>query len=178
MSCRSCPFSRLGRYWVCTPRNSSERTSAEGEEWNFTRAERGLIAGRAVWFYARKLVLPYPLIFFYHRWHIDDHQWWQYLFPAAALALVAALWLARKNRSWPAGGGADLRRRIDARDRLFQRLPVPLFVRRRSLSYHASLALIALAAAGTTLSAQRLSATGRAVACRPARRWLSCCWPR
>jgi tetratricopeptide (TPR) repeat protein len=70
---------------------------AEGADWSFTPIERGLIAGRAVWFYAGKLVWPYPIIFFYPKWDISAGLWWQYLFPVAALALVAALWLVRRR---------------------------------------------------------------------------------
>ncbi len=68
---------------------------AMGPEWEFSFADRCLIAGRAVWFYACKLMVPYPLTFMYPRWEIDDHDWRQYLFPLAACLLVAALWLFR-----------------------------------------------------------------------------------
>ena len=70
---------------------------AAGAEWQLTPIERGLIAGRALWFYAGKLVWPHPLAFFYPRWTIDAHAGWQYAFPAAAAILVAALWLARRR---------------------------------------------------------------------------------
>jgi tetratricopeptide (TPR) repeat protein len=70
---------------------------AAGLEWNFSPADRALIAGRVLWFYAAKLVCPYPLVFFYPRFHIDDHVWWQYVFPLAALAIVVGLWLARSR---------------------------------------------------------------------------------
>ena len=45
-----------------------------------------LVAGRAFWFYPRTLLWPQPLAFIYPRWSIDVQVWWQYLFPAAALA--------------------------------------------------------------------------------------------
>ena len=51
------------------------RVLAVGDEWNFSPADRLLIAGRALWFYAGKLVWPWPLIFFYPRWTIDDTAW-------------------------------------------------------------------------------------------------------
>jgi hypothetical protein len=70
---------------------------ASGAEWSFSLAERCLIAGRALWFYAGKLVWPAPLTFIYPRWQLDAGVWWQWLFPAAALAVVTALWLARKR---------------------------------------------------------------------------------
>lgn len=68
---------------------------AVGREWDLSFVERVLIAGRAVWFYARKLVLPWRLTFVYPRWTIDAGIWWQYLFPVTALAAVASLWAGR-----------------------------------------------------------------------------------
>jgi Flp pilus assembly protein TadD len=59
--------------------------------------QRGLLAGRALWFYAGKVFWPHPLAFVYPRWTIDASAPWQYLFPAAALALVIALWLLRRQ---------------------------------------------------------------------------------
>ncbi|MBT0664857.1 tetratricopeptide repeat protein [Geobacter pelophilus] len=62
--------------------------SATGAEWNFSTVERILIAGRAVWFYAGKLLWPDPLIFSYPKWHIDAGQWAQYLFPVGVFAVL------------------------------------------------------------------------------------------
>ncbi len=70
---------------------------ASGAEWSFSFVERCLIAGRALWFYAGKLVWPVDLTFVYPRWQMDAGVWWQWLFPVAALAVVATLWLARKR---------------------------------------------------------------------------------
>jgi tetratricopeptide (TPR) repeat protein len=68
---------------------------AEGEAFAFTWVDRGLIAGRALWFYASKLLWPVNLIFIYPRWTIDRLAWWQYLYPASALAILLALWTVR-----------------------------------------------------------------------------------
>ncbi len=68
---------------------------AQGEAWDLSIVERCLIAGRAVWFYAGKLVWPHPLAFIYSRFEIDARAWGSYLFPLAALAAAAALWLLR-----------------------------------------------------------------------------------
>ena len=70
---------------------------AEGAAFAFTAVERLLIAGRAVWFYAGKLLWPDPLIFIYPRWTIDRSVWWQYLFPLAAIAALGALAVARSR---------------------------------------------------------------------------------
>jgi tetratricopeptide (TPR) repeat protein len=74
-----------------------EQVGAVGPDFDLTLIERCLIAGRALWFYAAKLVWPHPLIFIYPRWIIDAAVWWQYVFPAAAAAVVVALWLARSR---------------------------------------------------------------------------------
>jgi protein O-mannosyl-transferase len=74
---------------------------ALGSEWDQTFIERCLIAGRVLWFYLSKLVLPVRLIFTYPRWEIDAGVWWQYLYPAAFLAFLAGLW-AMKDR-WGRG---------------------------------------------------------------------------
>jgi len=66
-------------------------------DWSLSPLDRCLIAGRAVWFYAAKLLWPAKLTFFYPRWHIDAGLWWQYLFPLAAVAVIAALWWLRSR---------------------------------------------------------------------------------
>ena len=69
---------------------------AQGAEWSLTFADRCLIAGRALWFYAGKLVWPAHLTFIYPRWEIESEVWWQWLFPIAAAGVMAGLWLARR----------------------------------------------------------------------------------
>lgn len=66
-------------------------------EWGLTPVDRVLIAGRAVWFYLGKLLWPHPLIFTYSRWRIDSSAAWQYIFPIAAVIVVAALWVLRNR---------------------------------------------------------------------------------
>ena len=74
---------------------------AEGSDFNFSLIERGLIAGRAFWFYLGKLFWPADLIFIYPHWNISQAVWWQYLFPAAALLLLAGFWLLRRRSRGP-----------------------------------------------------------------------------
>ena len=62
--------------------------------------ERGLLAGRVVWFYLGKLLWPAGLAFFYPRWTVDALATWQWIFPAAALLLLAGLgWWQRRDRA-------------------------------------------------------------------------------
>jgi tetratricopeptide (TPR) repeat protein len=68
---------------------------ARGSEWAFSPAERVLIAGRALWFYAGKLLWPASLAFVYPRWRLDASDPVQWLWPAAAVGTLVALWLLR-----------------------------------------------------------------------------------
>ena len=73
---------------------------AEGSDFNYSITERVLIAGRVFWFYLGKLIWPFELIFVYPRWEVSAVVWWQYLYPAAALLLLAVLaWLSRRWRA-------------------------------------------------------------------------------
>lgn len=70
---------------------------AQGAEWALSFTERGLIAGRALWFYCGKLLYPHHLTFIYPRWEVAANVWWQWVFPLAVVVLVAGLWLLRKR---------------------------------------------------------------------------------
>jgi tetratricopeptide (TPR) repeat protein len=74
---------------------------AEGDDFALSGVQRVLIAGRAVWFYLGKLAWPAHLVFIYPRWTVDPAAAWQYLFPLAALAALAALWLMRARTRGP-----------------------------------------------------------------------------
>jgi tetratricopeptide (TPR) repeat protein len=85
----------LGTSWF-------ERTQigATGGDFTLGAVERGLLAGRVVWFYFGKLLWPSGLTFFYPRWTVDAAVAWQWLFPVAAFgALALGLWLSRRNRA-------------------------------------------------------------------------------
>ncbi len=65
---------------------------ATGEKFDLPFLDRVLISGRSFWFYLGKLFFPYPLTVNYERWTVDAHVWWQYLYPAATVAVFAGLW--------------------------------------------------------------------------------------
>src|SRR5207237_2240507 len=54
-----------------------------------------LIAGRAVWFYLAKLVLPVNLSFVYPQWPIDAKAAWQWAFPFGIVVALLVLWQMR-----------------------------------------------------------------------------------
>jgi protein O-mannosyl-transferase len=70
---------------------------AMGPEFDrITVLDRVCVAGRAFWFYLVKLVWPAGLTFIYPHWNVNPMQrpWW-FLFPAAAVGVLLALWLLR-----------------------------------------------------------------------------------
>ena len=73
------------------------RVGAWGPDWDLSFLERLLVAGRALWFYAGKLVWPHPLLFIYPRWTIDVAAWPAYVFPAGAVLVLAALSVMRER---------------------------------------------------------------------------------
>jgi tetratricopeptide (TPR) repeat protein len=132
---------------------------AEGDEWSFTRAERVLIAGRAVWFYATKLAWPHPIVFFYPRWEIDGSVWWQYLFPAAAVAFVVALWAARKRIGrGPLAAALIFGGVLVPAIGFFNVFPFRYSFVADHFQHHATLAMFALAASGCALMDRWLAA--------------------
>ena len=74
---------------------------ADGAAFALTPIERGLVAGRAIWFYLGKLAWPADLVFIYPRWRISTQTPWQCLFPLGALAGLAILWVWRRRSRAP-----------------------------------------------------------------------------
>ena len=105
--CRWCPFSCSGRRGHGHGLVGAARSiGAAGPEFDLTLVERCLIAGRAIWFYLGKLFWPTDLVFIYPRWQVSQAVWWQYLFPLAALLLLAVLWAIAAADAGAAGGAA------------------------------------------------------------------------
>jgi len=71
------------------------QVGASGVEFQLSALDRVTIAGRALWFYAGKLVWPEPLIFIYPRWPTATEQPWQLVFPLAFVLVVGVLWWRR-----------------------------------------------------------------------------------
>lgn len=57
--------------------------------------ERLLIAGRALWFYAGRLLWPGDMPVIYPRWEIRAGDWAGWVWPVAALVSAALLWVLR-----------------------------------------------------------------------------------
>jgi protein O-mannosyl-transferase len=87
-----------------TAQVESALIGAQGADFSFSFVQRLLLAGKAIVFYAGKLVWPEGLSFVYPRWRIDAGDGRQYLYLAAVLAVLAgAVWVARRIRGPLAG---------------------------------------------------------------------------
>ena len=82
---------------LITMRVESRLPEADTTSLALSIVQRGLLAGRALWFYAGKVFWPHALTFIYPRWTVDAGAAWQYLFPGGALAVVVALWVLRRQ---------------------------------------------------------------------------------
>ncbi|MBN1902671.1 tetratricopeptide repeat protein [Candidatus Sumerlaeota bacterium] len=92
------PFIILGGILgMVTARMEKIQIGATGTPWDWTFFERCLIAGKAISFYAGKLLVPHPLIFIYPKWRIDAGNHMQYLYPASVLIVIGALFTLRNK---------------------------------------------------------------------------------
>lgn len=73
-----------------------EVVGAAGDVWALSFLDRLLIAGRALWFYAGKLLWPFHLTCIYEKWDINDAIGWNYLYPFLSLVPVIVLWRLRR----------------------------------------------------------------------------------
>lgn len=84
---------------LTTARLERTQVGAMGPEFHQTFSERLLVAGRSIWFYAGKVVFPYPLAFSYERWCVDPNRISDWLYPISAivfvLCLVLVAWIYR-----------------------------------------------------------------------------------
>ena len=81
-----------------------EFSGAEREISLLSITQRLLVAGRAFWFYIDKIFWPSNLCFMYPRWKVNSGEWWQYVFPIAALFLFALAWQLRTRWRAPLAG--------------------------------------------------------------------------
>jgi protein O-mannosyl-transferase len=84
------PFFALGLVFsVLTGWIERNHVGAIGAEWDYSPAQRLLIAGRAVWFYLAKLAVPLDLAFIYDKWTINAADAVQWLAPIAVASVLA-----------------------------------------------------------------------------------------
>ncbi|WP_158261092.1 MULTISPECIES: tetratricopeptide repeat protein [Pirellulaceae] len=83
-------------FGLLTAAVEKKHVGASGNEFEWSLAERCLIAGRAVWHYCATLVWPVNLSFFYAKWDINVDHLLPWLFPLAAILFVLFfVWAAK-----------------------------------------------------------------------------------
>lgn len=133
------------------------QVGAKGIDWQLSLVDRCLIAGRAIVFYAGKLVWPAQLTFIYPRWQIDSTAFWQYAFPTLVIVVIAALWGLRKRI-----GRGPLAAVLFFAGTLFPALgffdvyPMRFSFVADHFQYVASIGLIVLVVASASVAAERL----------------------
>jgi tetratricopeptide (TPR) repeat protein len=145
---RLAPFFAIGlvlalftAYW------EREHVLAVGPEWDLSVADRLLIAGRAIFFYLGKLLLPLNLSFIYPKWPIDPRQPWQWAFPLGVAIGLFVLWRMRDR--WgrgPVVAGLTFVGTLLPALGFFNIYPMRYSFVADHFQYHASVALIAVIA--------------------------------
>jgi len=137
---------------------------AEGAGFELTLLQRVLLAGRVIWFYLGSLAWPARLTFIYPHWKIDPAAGWQWLPLAGMLAVTALLWLVRKRTRAPLAAWLFFCGSLFPVLGFFNVFPFIYSYVADHFQYLPDLGLLALAAAGLTLAAKRLSTATRAAA--------------
>lgn len=136
-----------------------ERThvGADGADFAFSFAERTLIAGNALLFYAGKLAWPWPLMFFYPRWQLEADRvlaWWPLLLCGAVAVLVLVLFV--RGRRGPAVAVAFFAGSLFPALGYFNVYPMIYSFVADHFQYLASLGVLTLVVAAFRWSARRL----------------------
>ncbi|MGH7214669.1 MAG: tetratricopeptide repeat protein [Tepidisphaeraceae bacterium] len=159
------PFFAIGlALAMVTARLEQVHVGAAGADWDFSPAQRLLIAGRALWFYAGKLLWPLDLAFIYPKWALNTREAWQWAFPVAAVLAIAALWLLRgRIGRGPLVAVLFFCGTLVPALGFFNVYPMRYTFAADHFQYHASIGLIALACAAGTRAFPPDRATGRIV---------------
>jgi tetratricopeptide (TPR) repeat protein len=143
-----------------------ERTliGAEGAEFEMSILQRGVLAGRVIWFYLAKLLWPANLIFIYRRWNIDSNEIWQWLFPITTLATTVVLWTLRKQTRGLLAGWLLFVGTLFPVLGFLNAFPFIFSFVADHFQYLASLGIIVLVAAAIATGAARLAGSARTAA--------------
>ena len=68
-------------------------------DWSMGMAERFVLAGKAIWFYAVKVLWPTNLAFVYPRWEVAADLFWRWL-PLAGVVAVGIVLYQRRREPW------------------------------------------------------------------------------
>lgn len=129
---------------------------AQTRDLQWSVSKRLVTAGAVPWFYLGKLLVPWPLLFFYPRWTLDGSRAgdWLPLLATAGL-LVGLLLLARRGRRGPLAAALLFGGTLFPVLGLLPVYPMRFSVVADHFQYLASLAPLALVAVGIAWALQR-----------------------
>lgn len=131
---------------------------ADGTDFTLGVVERGLVAGRALWFYVGNVVWPADLAFIYPRWNVRAGDWLQYLWPAAAIVVLAAACFVRRRTRAPLAVALLFTGTLFPVLGFLNVYPFVYSFVADHYQYLANVALIAALAAALTLAVKRVAA--------------------
>ena len=85
----------MGLLTIAIERNPHGGAGAVGKDFTVTFPEKLIVSGHSFFFYLGKFLLPVNLSFVYTRWKINPWDVREYLWPAAMLGVLVALWRLR-----------------------------------------------------------------------------------
>lgn len=131
---------------------------ATGSDWELSIADRVLIAGRALGFYAGRLVWPVNLSFVYERWTIDPRALWQWMYVIGAVGVIVSLWMLRHRIGrGPLTAALLFGGTLLPALGFFDVYPFQFSFVADHFQYHASISFIVLLVAAASAMLQRLS---------------------
>lgn len=95
------PFMVMGGLFAGYVKNLEEHFSANDLDLGLSMADRWVLLGQTLWFYARQLVFPVDLRFVYPKWQVHATQLLAWL-PTAGLVLVVGLFV-KLRKQWGLG---------------------------------------------------------------------------
>jgi tetratricopeptide (TPR) repeat protein len=102
---RTAPFFglALGMSALTVVEQQNEVLGLGTAEWSLGTPERFVVAGKAIWFYAAKLLWPVNLTFVYPRWDVVAGSLWSWL-PLAGVVAVGIVLYQRRREPWARAG--------------------------------------------------------------------------
>lgn len=135
---------------------------AGSTDWHLHAAERPLVAGRAICFYAATLAWPDPLIFFYPRWRLDPTNVADWAWPIVVVATLGGLVAAwRSIGRGPAAAALLFCGLLFPALGFFDVYPFRYSFVADHFQYHAAAAALPAVAAGACLAVRRSAFQGR-----------------
>ena len=134
---------------------------ASGAAFSLSLADRILVAGHALWFYLAKALWPLGLMFMYPHWDVATGGAAQWIYPLAAVLVLAALFALRRASRGPLAAALLFAGTLFPALGFINVYPFIYSYVADHFQYLALAILLSALAAGLTVAAKRLPMRGR-----------------